>query len=205
MAANDLKIAAHFEEEMSALKREAKSGNPTSRSLSGSLEKFEQLSVSYPGNSMVWKGLAELRVAEQERLGVLALKSMDMKTPQHPASWVSRQNVRQVVHGRDQQFTFEQLLLPQQNAEQWRMARRDFVRALILCPLDDDVRVSLVELDMVIPDADSKSAELLTQAASLRPQHKQFLDYLSWLAKDEPGPAVQRRIEELRLPPDKKR
>ena len=167
---------------------------------------WKSLNLAVVIRAIRWSGKAWLSCGLPSRSGWCVGSEIDgYENTTASGSWVSRQNVRQVVHGRDQQFTFEQLLLPQQNAEQWRMARRDFVRALILCPLDDDVRVSLVELDMVIPGADSKSADLLTQAASLRPQHKQFLDYLSWLAKDEPGPAVQRKIEELRLPPDKKK
>ena len=190
MLVGELRVASNVEESTFAVKRERQAGLQEMDSQPARLEKLEQLSLQHPDNSMVWKGLAESRLVEQERLGELELRSMGREMPQLHQSWVARQNVRQVAHDKSNSFSFQQLLLPHQNADQWGQARQDFLRALLLSPLDDDVRVSLIELDMVTPEAYAASEELLTQAAALRPQHLKYINYLLWLARGHPGGAA---------------
>jgi hypothetical protein len=190
MLVGELRVASNVEEATFAVKRERQAGLQEMDSQPARLEKLEQLSLQHPDNSMVWKGLAESRLVEQERLGELELRSMGREMPQLHQSWVARQNVRQVAHDKSNSFSFQQLLLPHQNADQWGQARQDFLRALLLSPLDDDVRVSLIELDMVTPEAYAASEELLTQAAALRPQHLKYINYLLWLARGHPGGAA---------------
>jgi len=199
MLLDDLRVASGVEEGAFAVQRDREAGLEQTTSLPVFIAKLEQLSLQSPENSMVWKELAEARLGEQERLGELDLQHLDRLKPELHQSWVARQNVRQVTHDNENAFSFQQLLLPHQNAEQWELARHEFLRALLLNPLDDDVRVSLVELDMVSPEARFASKELLTQAASLRPQHPKYINYLLWLAGCHPGEAATQEIRKVRL------
>lgn len=195
----DLYVASSVEEETMALYQERKGGSGKRVSLHARLAKLEQLSWRYPGNSMVWKGLAEMRLAEQERLGELDLQQLDKNPSELHKKWVARENVRQATHSKTNDLAFQQLLLPQQDSSQWVLARRDLLRALLLSPLDDNVRVSLIELDMVTPEANLASGELLTQAAALRPQNKKFIQYLLWLAHGHPGDKAASEIQKRRI------
>jgi hypothetical protein len=199
MLLDDLRVASGVEEGAFAIQRDREAGLEQATSLPVVIAKLEQLSLQSPGNSMVWKELAEARLGEQERLGELDLQHLDRQKPELHQSWVARQNVRQVTHDNGNAFSFQQLLLPHQDAEQWELARHEFLRALLLNPLDDDVRVSLIELDMVSSEALFASKELLTQAASLRPQHPKYINYLQWLAGCYPGETATLEIRKIRL------
>ncbi|MGI9460242.1 MAG: O-antigen ligase family protein [Pirellulales bacterium] len=199
MLLNDLRVASAVEEGAFAVQRDREAGLEQTTSLTILLAKLEQFSLQSPDNSMVWKELAEARLVQQELLGESDLKHLVGQKPELHQSWVARQNVRQVTHDKGNSLSFLQLLQPHQNAEQWGLARHEFLRALLLNPLDDDVRVSLVELDMVTSEALFASKALLTQAASLRPQHPPYINYLLWLAGAYPGEAATMEIQKLRL------
>ena len=198
MLFDDLRVASVVEGVKFAVQRDREAGLRQTTRLPTFLAKLEQLSRQSPENSMVWKELAETRLAHQERLGELDLQQLVGQDPDLHQSWVARQNVRQVTHDKGNSLSFLQLLLPNQSAGQWGLARHEFLRALLLNPLDDDARVSLIELDMVTPEALSASEVLLTQAASLRPQHTPYINYLLWLARSYPGEVATRELLKLR-------
>ena len=118
------------------------------------------------------------------------------------ASWLAMKTVRHAAYGAEGPASFSACLLPTQNADEYREARKDFIKALLLNPLDPAARISLLELDMVAPDANVASRELLLQAARLRPRSDSFLRYLLWFAADYPGadclPEINTMREELR-------
>ncbi len=195
----DLRATAAVEETMLAVRRGREAGPQQMSRQPVLLARLERLALQSPENSLVWKGLAELRIVEQERLGEMDLQSLNREKPELHQSWVARQNVRQVSHDNSNSLSFQKLLLPHQSSEQWEQARLEFLYALLLNPLDDNVRVSLVELDMVTPGALIESEELLTQAAMLRPQHPAYIDYLLWLAGDHLGENAKLKIQQIGL------
>ena len=203
MSAKELHVASVAQDEMSWLRRQRKQRLLVDVSgLSDRLTRLERLASENPGNSLIWKAAGEFRVAEQQRLGAQRMLELQPATVDSHASWLAMKTVRHATYGSGGPDSFSACLLPTQNADEFGKARNDFIKALLLNPLDPDVRISLLELDMVAPDANVASRELLLQAARLRPRSDAFLQYLLWFAADYPGadrlPEINTMREALR-------
>ena len=194
----ELYVASVAQEEMIWLRRERKQQLLVDMpSLPERLAQVKDLALANPRNAMIWKALGELRLAEQQRLGALRLFQLQPATVDSHASWLSTKTLRHACYG-EEPVSFEACLLPTQTVNEYVEAREDFLRSLLLNPLDPSVRISLLELDMVAPKANGASAELLLQAARLRPRSDSFLRYLLWLAEDHPGVQGLAEIEAMR-------
>ena len=204
MSAKELHVASVAQDEISWLRRERKQQLLVDvPGLSDRLTRLEKLATANPNNSLIWKAVGEFRIAEQQRLGAERMFELQPATVDSHASWLAMKTVRHAAYGAEGPASFSACLLPTQNADEYREARKDFIKALLLNPLDPAARISLLELDMVAPDANVASRELLLQAARLRPRSDSFLRYLLWFAADYPGtdslPEINTMREELRL------
>ncbi|MCH1439949.1 MAG: O-antigen ligase family protein, partial [Rubripirellula sp.] len=199
IAAKELYVASVAQDEMISLRRERKQQLLVDMpALAGRLVLMQDLASANPRNAMVWKTLGELRLAEQQRLGAEQLFQLQPATIESHASWLSTKTLRHAVYSGEQPVSFQECLLPRQDAAEYIEARNDFRKALLLNPLDPLVRLSLLELDMVAPGASVPSAKLLLQAARLRPRSDSFLRYLLRLAADHPGTEGMSEIEAMR-------
>jgi hypothetical protein len=188
MSANELHVASVAQDEMSWLRRERKQKLLVDvPGFSGHLARLEELASANPGKALIWKAVGEFRIAEQQRLGAERLFQLQPDSVDSHASWLEMKTVRHASYGAQGRGSFSACLLPTQSADEYRKARQDFINALLLNPLDPAVRISLLELDMVAPNANAASPELLLQAAKLRSRSDSFLDCLLWFASDYPG------------------
>ncbi len=199
MAANHLEVATLAQQQELRVARLQKSTLVDQPSFLPEIATLQRVVETHPDNSLAWRSLARLRLAEQERRGQVFLSSVDGETKAVHRRMTLPRTVRYAFYKADQGFDFSQLLLPEQEADQWQMARHELMVALLLNPLDDFVRVRLIELDMVQPDANLATEALLDQAALLRNRNGVFLGYLISLAETYPGKAVASRIKSLWL------
>lgn len=199
ISANELYVASVAQDEMVWLRRARQQRLLIDLPpLSGRVSRLETLAAANPDNAMVWKALGELRIAEQQRLGAESLFELQPETVDDHASWLAMKTLRHAAYTAEDTDAFSACLLPTQDAEEYRRARKDFIKALILNPLDPNVRIDLLKLDMVTPDANLASRELLLQLADLRSRSDSFLRYLLWLGADYPGTESLSQITELR-------
>jgi len=198
MAAKDLDASKSAQEIDLQLQRDRKSLLVDMPDLSERVARLESISAANTDNSLVWRTLAKLRLAEQERLGVTYLFSIQPENYAAHSAWVTPANVRHAAYGSEGDVAFANFLLPTQDVDQWRLAREELIAALLLNPLDDSARLALVELDRVRLGANTDSAELLSQAARLRSRTESYLKYLIWLAEDYPGAMSVSEIQRIR-------
>lgn len=197
LSAKELYVASVSQQEDRWLRQQRKHLLADMPGLSQRLVRLEQLALANPTNALVWKSLAKFRLAEQQRLGAVQLLELQPATVDSHARWVAPATARHATYTGKDADSFSSCLLPTQDIEQWRQARQELHAALLLNPLDDSLRVSIVELDMVASDAKVASRDLLMQAARLRPRTEPFLKYLIWLAQDYPGKQHALELESM--------
>jgi len=188
MSVRELYVASVAQDEVNWLRRQRKRQLLVDLpSLSGRLKRLEDVALSNSHNAIIWQAVGEFRLAEQQRLGAESLFRLQPASVDSHASWLSTKTFRHACYSSEKAISFEACLLPTQSADQYREARQDFIKALLLNPLDPFSRISLLELDMVAPDANLASRDLLLQTARLRSRSDSFLRYLLWFATDYPG------------------
>ena len=161
------------------------------------IETLQQQSARLPDNPMTHRHLALLLIDEQRRLGARYLVEKELATPQRVDRWVSPRTVRLAYYGDVDHppYTMDELMLPTQDMQAWKEARKRAAIALVHCPLDDISRMILVELDMVHETANIATPELIEQVGRLRCRNDRILRRLIALSKVYPGEATTRRIE----------
>ena len=198
LSAMELYVASIAQQQERWLRQERKQLLVDMPELTERMLRLEELALANPSNAIVWKALAELRLAEQQRLGAVQLFALQPVSVESHSRWVAPSTVRHATYNGGDGVLFPSRLLPKQNVDQWVQARQELIAALLLNPLDDRLRISLVELDMVALNANLASEDLLVQAARLRPLNDATLKYLIWLAQDYPGEEALAEIEEMR-------
>jgi hypothetical protein len=153
------------------------------------IELLQKIVQSDPGNSVAWRNLAELLIDEQRRLGADFLFEYQPESQKSHASWVSPNTLRRAVYlnKSEPRMGIDELLLPTQDLQTWQEARQHAMASLLRCPLDDRSRMLLIQLDMVQPNANLASGELIEQAATLRSRNDRVLKFLEQRAIEFPA------------------
>ncbi|MEO1529163.1 MAG: O-antigen ligase family protein [Planctomycetota bacterium] len=120
--------------------------------------------------------LANVMLDEQRRIGARYLASNDVD-PKQAAAMVSLRSYRRAVSTAETPGSLEKILLPGQDAEQWRTARNHVLEALIHSPYNDECRVLLVELESVSPETTALSENFLEQLKILRVGNRSALRF----------------------------
>jgi hypothetical protein len=138
-----------------------------------------------PDSASAHRLCARLILDEQQRIAARYLSENDLAGEEQLRQASSPRTLRRAFqhssHSAGVADSFEQLLLPGQDARQWRAARSHAANALVMCPLDDTARILLVELDFVGGDAEVASEALVDQVRQLRSRSASVLRFLNRL------------------------
>lgn len=131
------------------------------------IEKMERLSAFKRSNGTVQLLLANLILDEQRRVGARYLVEQSID-PKRAEAMVSLRTYRRALAEKDASSSWEEMLLPGQDANAWRQARDHTIATLKTNPLSDECRILLIQLESVPPETKTLSAKFLEQLKVLR-------------------------------------
>ena len=150
-------------------------------SLQPQIETLHRLNALKSGDGSIHLLLANLIMDEQRRLGARYLVDAGVESEKIRAM-VSPRTVRRAFANR-KGLSLEQLLLPTQDLDAWRLARQHAAESLAHSPLNDAPRVLLVELDLLETDSSASTRQLVDQLRVLRVGNPSLLGFYESLSE----------------------
>lgn len=160
------------------------------RSYASELSTVDWACNTFPYSSENRRIRSNLLIRDQQWRGARSLVGLERDTNPRQASvnpnQFSLRTLRKVVNEqklKPRTYSFQDSLLPNQQEEAFEQAFREAAIGLVLAPLDDRMKIRLIELDYVIDDP-TVTKHLIQRVRQLREGDKNINRYLDALVSD---------------------
>lgn len=164
--------------------------------LDKTLDELDALVAKRPYDSSLRRLISQTIMDQQRAIGAQYLTANEITSQKSLQKWVSPRTVRKAYYSENANGgLLQDLMLPGQDVQAWRAARKHAAIALTLCPLDVASRVILIELDMVNGQSGKATPQLLQQSKQLQHNNRQSTQFLNKLESscDATGSLMQKR------------